>query len=125
VSRLTGYHVQFNKAVVGRNAFAHESGIHQHGVLRNRETYEIMDPVAVGFSGSSIVMGKHSGRAAFKHALDRIGVELNNGAFERAFTRLKEVADHSGEVSDTQMQAIVDEVVAGSEILQGVNESFR
>ncbi|MCI0424504.1 MAG: 2-isopropylmalate synthase [Actinobacteria bacterium] len=125
VSERTGYPVQFNKAVVGRNAFAHESGIHQHGVLRRRETYEIMDPTSVGFAGSSLVMGKHSGRAAFRHALDRLGVELGNGAFDKAFSRMKQVADHSGEVSDAQLMTIVDEVVAGTEILQGVADSFR
>ena len=125
VSEYTGYPVQYNKAVVGRNAFAHESGIHQHGVLRKRETYEIMDPAAVGFSGSSIVMGKHSGRAAFKHTLDQMGVELAPTSFEKAFKRMKSVADQSGEVSELQMRAIVDDVVSGAEILQGVAESFR
>lgn len=125
VAEHTGYPVQYNKAVVGRNAFAHESGIHQHGVLRKRETYEIMDPHSVGVNGSSIVIGKHSGRAAFKHALDRIGAELSPPAFERAFTRMKEVADRSGEVPDWQLRTIVDEVVAGMEVLEGVAESFR
>ena len=125
VAEATGYPVQYNKAIVGRNAFAHESGIHQHGVLRHRETYEIMDPTAVGFSGSSIVMGKHSGRAAFKHALDQMEITLDRGAFERAFARMKEVADQVGEVSEDRLHAIVDEVVAGTEILQGVAESFR
>jgi 2-isopropylmalate synthase len=124
VAERTGYPVQFNKAVVGRNAFAHESGIHQHGVLRHRETYEIMDPSTVG-QGSSLVMGKHSGRAAFRNALERIGVELTNGAFDKAFARLKEVADRSGEVSDSQLRTIVDDVVSGTEILQGVNDTFR
>lgn len=124
VAERTGYPVQFNKAVVGRNAFAHESGIHQHGVLRHRETYEIMNPSDVG-QGSSLVMGKHSGRAAFRHALDGIGAELTNGAFDKAFARMKEIADRSGEVSDFQLQAIVDEVVSGTEILQGVNDTFR
>lgn len=124
VAEKTGYPVQYNKAVVGRNAFAHESGIHQHGVLRHRETYEIMDPLAVG-QGSSLVMGKHSGRAAFRHALDRIGAELSNGAFDKAFARMKEVADRSGEVSDGQLRIIIDEVVSGTEILQGVNDTFR
>ena len=125
VAEHTGYPVQYNKAVVGRNAFAHESGIHQHGVLRKRETYEIMDPHSVGVNGSSIVIGKHSGRAAFKHALDRIGTELSPPAFERAFTRMKEVADRSGEVPDWQLRTIVDEVVTGMEVLEGVAESFR
>lgn len=125
VAEKTGYPVQYNKAVVGRNAFAHESGIHQHGVLRKRETYEIMDPVSVGFSGSSIVMGKHSGRAAFKHTLHGMGIELSPSPFEQAFRRMKRVADQTGEVSEAQMQAIVDEVVTGTEILQGVTESFQ
>ena len=125
VSEETGYPVQYNKAVVGRNAFAHESGIHQHGVLRHRATYEIMDPVAVGFSGSSIVMGKHSGRAAFKHTLDQMGVELNPTALEKAFTRMKELADRTGEISEAQMQGIVDDVVSSAEILKGVAESFQ
>jgi 2-isopropylmalate synthase len=125
VSERTGYPVQFNKAVVGRNAFAHESGIHQHGVLRNRKTYEIMDPTSVGFAGTSLVMGKHSGRAAFRHALDRLGVELTNGAFDRAFSRMKQIADQSGEVSDGKLLSIVDEVVSGAEVLQGVTDSFR
>ena len=125
VAEKTGYPVQYNKAVVGRNAFAHESGIHQHGVLRKRETYEIMDPVSVGSPGSSIVMGKHSGRAAFKHTLDGMGVELSSSPFEQAFARMKRVADQTGQVSAVQMRAIVDEVVTGTEILQGVTESFR
>ena len=80
VSRLTGYPVQFNKAVVGRNAFAHESGIHQHGVLRERTTYEIMDPAAVGMGESKFVLGKHSGRAAFKDALQKMGVDDPRGS---------------------------------------------
>ena len=73
VSRLTGYPVQYNKAVVGRNAFAHEAGIHQHGVLNERTTYEIMDPAAVGQGESQLVLGKHSGRAAFRDALQKLG----------------------------------------------------
>ena len=125
VAESTGYPVQYNKAVVGRNAFAHESGIHQHGVLRYRETYEIMDPVSVGFSGSSIVMGKHSGRAAFKHTLDGMGIVLSSNTFEQAFARMKRIADQTGEVSKVQLQAIVDEVLTGTETLQGVAESFQ
>jgi 2-isopropylmalate synthase len=125
VAEKTGYPVQYNKAVVGRNAFSHESGIHQHGVLRHRETYEIMDPTAVGFSGSSIVMGKHSGRAALKHSLDQMGVSLTSAAFEQAFARMKEVADQIGEVPRDRIKVIVDEVMSGREILQGVAESFR
>ncbi len=125
VSEQTGYPIQFNKAVVGRNAFAHESGIHQHGVLRERTTYEIMDPVAVGMGSSVIVIGKHSGRAAFRHALDQAGIEVSDAVFETSFTRMKEVADRSGEVTPDQIRAIVEEVVAGIEVLDGVTASFE
>lgn len=125
VSQETGFPVQYNKAVVGRNAFAHESGIHQHGVLRNRATYEIMDPASVGHSGKSIVMGKHSGRAALKHSLATMGVDLNPPAFEKAFLNMKKAADVQGEVSDAQLKTIVDEVVTSLEMFEGVTESFR
>jgi 2-isopropylmalate synthase len=84
-----------------------------------------MDPTSVGFAGTSLVIGKHSGRAAFRHALDRLGVELTNGAFDRAFSRMKQIADQSGEVSDGKLLSIVDEVVSGAEVLQGVTDSFR
>jgi 2-isopropylmalate synthase len=125
VAEETGYPIQYNKAVVGRNAFAHESGIHQHGVLRERTTYEIMDPMTVGMGNSLIVMGKHSGRAAFKHSLEQIGMELSDPAFEAAFARMKELADHSGEVSPGQIRSIVEEVVSEIEMLDGVAASFR
>jgi 2-isopropylmalate synthase len=125
VSEETGYPVQYNKAVVGRNAFAHESGIHQHGVLRERTTYEIMDPMTVGMGNSVIVMGKHSGRAAFKHSLDRIGIELSGLAFEEAFARMKDLADYSGEVSPGQIRGIVEEVLSGIEALNRVTASFE
>jgi 2-isopropylmalate synthase len=125
VSEQTGYPVQYNKAVVGRNAFAHESGIHQHGVLRERTTYEIMDPMAVGMGNSVIVIGKHSGRAAFKHSLDQLGIVVSDTVFETAFNRMKEVADHSGEVSPEQIRDIVEEVAAGIEVLDGVTASFE
>ena len=108
VSRLTGYPVQYNKAVVGRNAFAHESGIHQHGVLRHRETYEIMDPTSVGHT-SSIVLGKHSGRAAFADALDKLELRLEDEEFNRAFRRFKVLADRKGEISEDGLRAIVSE----------------
>lgn len=108
VSSLTGYPVQYNKAVVGRNAFSHESGIHQHGVLRNRETYEIMDPEAVG-QHSSLVLGKHSGRAAFADALAKLGIHLEDEDFQRSFQRFKELADRKGEISEEGIRAIVSE----------------
>lgn len=108
VSRLTGYPVQFNKAVVGRNAFAHESGIHQHGVLRDRETYEIMDPKAVG-AESQIVIGKHSGRAGFADALTKLEISLEDEQFEAAFQRFKELADRKVEINEREVRAIVRE----------------
>lgn len=124
VAEYTGYPVQYNKAVVGRNAFAHESGIHQHGVLRYRETYEIMNPTDVGFDGSSIVLGKHSGRAAFKHKLEGLGVELKNGEFDKAFDRMKQTADQSGAVSDDQVKSIIEEVISGTEVFQGIADAY-
>jgi 2-isopropylmalate synthase len=108
VSRLTGYPVQFNKAVVGRNAFAHEAGIHQHGVLKHRETYEIMDPAAVG-QRSLLVLGKHSGRAAFADTLDKMGVVLEDVEFQRAFDRFKELADRKGEIGEEGLRGIIEE----------------
>ncbi len=111
VSRLTGYPVQYNKAVVGRNAFAHESGIHQHGVLRERTTYEIMDPSAVGQDDSKLVLGKHSGRAAFGDALKELGINLEDQDFESAFARFKELADRKGEIGEEGLLAIVHDQV--------------
>ncbi|MEN8113660.1 MAG: 2-isopropylmalate synthase, partial [Actinomycetota bacterium] len=108
VSRLTGYPVQYNKAVVGRNAFAHESGIHQHGVLKHRETYEIMDPADVG-QRSLLVLGKHSGRAAFADALDKMGVVLEDVEFQQTFDRFKELADRKGEISEEGLRGIIEE----------------
>ena len=111
VSRLTGYPVQYNKAVVGRNAFAHESGIHQHGVLRERTTYEIMDPNAVGQDESRLVLGKHSGRAAFGDALKQLNINLEDEDFEAAFVRFKELADRKGEIGEEGLMAIVHDQV--------------
>lgn len=108
VSSLTGYPIQYNKAIVGRNAFAHESGIHQHGVLRHRETYEIMDPSSIGHA-STIVLGKHSGRAAFGDALSNMDITLEDDDFKRAFERFKELADRKGEISEEGIRAIVEE----------------
>lgn len=106
VSALTGYPIQYNKAVVGRNAFAHESGIHQHGVLRNPETYEIMDPASIGRE-SVLVLGKHSGRAAFRDALSKMGITLEDVDFQASFDRFKELADRKGEISEEGIRAIV------------------
>jgi 2-isopropylmalate synthase len=114
VSRLTGYPVQYNKAVVGRNAFAHESGIHQHGVLRDKETYEIMDAAAVGQQAAQIVLGKHSGRAGFTDALEKLGIVLEDHAFARAFERFKHLADRKVQIGEDEVRAIVDDQTAES-----------
>ena len=106
VSRLTGYPIQFNKAVVGRNAFAHESGIHQHGVLRARETYEIMDPASVGAT-SQIVLGKHSGRAGFADALAKLDIVLEDDQFADAFRRFKDLADRKVEINERELRTII------------------
>jgi 2-isopropylmalate synthase len=113
VSTLTGYPVQFNKAVVGKNAFAHESGIHQHGVLQDRLTYEIMRAEDVGVAGSTIVLGKHSGRHAFTRQLEDMGYELDKAEIGRVFARVKELADRKIQITDKDLEAIVaDEVYA-------------
>jgi 2-isopropylmalate synthase len=109
VSRLTGYPVQYNKAVVGRNAFAHEAGIHQHGVLEDRETYEIIDASTVGQEAAQIVMGKHSGRHAFADTLEKIGLRLQGDALNQAFIRFKELADRKVQLTEADLEAIVAE----------------
>src|SRR5947207_15031509 len=106
VARLTGYPVQYNKAVVGRNAFVHESGIHQHGVLAERSTYEIIDAAAVGQTGSQIVLGKHSGRHAFSDVLERMGLHVQGDALNSAFARFKELADRKVELTDADLEAV-------------------
>jgi 2-isopropylmalate synthase len=113
VSSLTGYSVQPNKAVVGASAFAHESGIHQHGVLANRATYEIMDPLEIGLEGNRIVLGKHSGRHAFADALRKVGIEVDEDHRDRAFARFKELADRKIQITDQDLAAIVHEEVGG------------
>jgi 2-isopropylmalate synthase len=113
VSQITGYPVQPNKAVVGANAFAHESGIHQDGVLKHRETYEIMRAQDVGWAQNKLVLGKHSGRNAFKSRLHELGIELESDeAVNAAFARFKELADRKHEIFDEDLHALVsDEVV--------------
>ena len=113
VSRLTGYPVQYNKAVVGRNAFAHEAGIHQHGMLADPSTYEIMDPGAVGQGESKIVLGKHSGRHAFADTLSKMGLSIQGDALNQAFTRFKELADRKIQLSEADLEAIVAEELGG------------
>ncbi len=112
VSAVTSFPIQYNKAIVGRNAFAHESGIHQDGMLKNANTYEIMTPESVGVSKTSLVMGKHSGRNAFRNKLKELGYELGDNAFEDAFNRFKALADRKKHVYDEDLEALVDEEIA-------------
>ncbi|MEH2027572.1 2-isopropylmalate synthase [Nostoc sp.] len=111
VSNLTGMLVQPNKAIVGANAFAHESGIHQDGVLKNKLTYEIMDAQLIGLSDNQIVLGKHSGRNAFRTRLKELGFELSDTELNKAFVRFKEVADKKKEISDWDLEAIVNDEI--------------
>jgi 2-isopropylmalate synthase len=109
VSRFTGYVVQPNKAIVGRNAFAHESGIHQDGVLKERTTFEIMDARDVGLDSNQIVLGKHSGRHALKDALEQLGFVVEDNALNQAFKRFKELADKKKQVTALDLEAIVSD----------------
>jgi 2-isopropylmalate synthase len=106
VSRLTGLSVQRNKAIVGANAFAHEAGVHQDGILKERTTYEIMRPEDVGIEGTELVLGKHSGRHAFRNQLDRMGIKLSDEEAERAFARFIELADKKKSIYDDDLIAI-------------------
>ena len=109
VSRLTGYPVPPNKAIVGRNAFAHEAGIHQDGVLKERTTYEIMDATTIGLEANSLVLGKHSGRHALADALRKLGFEVSGAALNTAFTRFKEIADKKKRITALDLEAIVSD----------------
>ena len=111
VSNLTGMNVQPNKAIVGANAFAHESGIHQDGVLKNRLTYEIIDAKTVGLSDNKISLGKLSGRSAVRARLEEMGYDLNREDLNDAFARFKELADRKREITDRDLEAIVSEQV--------------
>ncbi len=112
VAAVTSFPVQYNKAIVGRNAFAHESGIHQDGMLKNAQTYEIMTPESVGVKQTSLVMGKHSGRHAFVHKLEELGYQLGNNQIEDAFVRFKALADKKKQIYDEDIEALVDEEIA-------------
>jgi 2-isopropylmalate synthase len=107
VAAVTGVHVPRNKAVVGDNAFAHEAGIHQHGMLRHQSTYEIMRPEAVGMGGSRRVLGKHSGRHAFRDRVQALGLHLDEVELDRAFIAFKQLADRKKEVFDADIEALV------------------
>ena len=111
VSRLTGFLVSPNKAIVGANAFRHESGIHQDGVLKERSTYEIIKPEDVGFTGSNIVLGKHSGRHAFDERLKALGFQLTKEQLEEAFVRFKQLADKKKNIFDEDLRIIIEEQV--------------
>jgi 2-isopropylmalate synthase len=120
VSRLTGYAVQPNKAVVGRNAFAHESGIHQDGVLKERTTYEIMEATTVGLDANSIVLGKHSGRHALKQALEELGYSVSGQALNAAFKRFKEIADRKKSVTAMDLEALVTDELRDESVGYGL-----
>jgi 2-isopropylmalate synthase len=111
LSTVTGFDVQPNKAIVGRNAFAHEAGIHQDGVLKNAATYEIMTPESVGWTRSNLVMGKHSGRAAFRDKLKALGYSIGDNQLNDAFRRFKDLADRKKVVFDDDIVALVDDEV--------------
>jgi len=111
ISTATGFPVQYNKAIVGKNAFAHESGIHQDGMLKNTQTYEIMTPESVGVTHSSLVMGKHSGRHAFRKKIEEMGYQLGSNAIEDAFIRFKELTDRKKQVFDEDIVALIDDAL--------------
>lgn len=111
VSSLSGMPIQYNKAIVGKNAFAHESGIHQDGVLKERTTYEIMNPTKLGIIKNNIVLGKHSGRHAFRQRLEELGFELSEEELVKAFIRFKNLADRKKEISTKDLEAIVEDEI--------------
>lgn len=113
VSNYTGIPIQPNKAIVGANAFAHEAGIHQDGVLKEKSTYEIMTPQSVGLSASQLVLGKHSGRHALKVRLQELGYDIDDETLKRVFANFKEVADAKKTVTDADLQALMNDVAQG------------
>jgi Isopropylmalate/homocitrate/citramalate synthases len=122
VSNATGFPVQFNKAIVGKNAFAHESGIHQDGMLKNRETYEIMTPESVGVKKTSLVMGKHSGRHAFKDKLSDLGYSnLTDDIIQAAFGKFKVLADKKKHIYDEDIVALVDDSLIVDNKINAIN----
>lgn len=126
LSSITGFTVQPNKAIVGANAFAHESGIHQDGMLKNAQTYEIMTPESVGVTKSSLVLGKHSGRHAFRKKLEDLGFELGENAVEDAFNRFKDLADKKKNVYDEDLIALIeDEIERAQEAIQFVGLAIQ
>lgn len=114
VSRLTGIQVQRNKAIVGANAFAHEAGVHQDGILKKRQTYEIMQPKDIGLEGTELVLGKHSGRHALRHHLERIGIKLDATEFEKTYERFIALADKKKQIYDDDLLMVAREQIDGS-----------
>jgi 2-isopropylmalate synthase len=114
VAGITGLHVQRNKAVVGENAFAHEAGIHQHGMLAHRDTYEIMRPEDIGVPASRLVLGKHSGRHAFKQRVAALGFTLADEQLNAIFERFKGLADKKKDVYDADIEALIDQEIAAT-----------
>lgn len=127
VAKLTGMHVQANKAIVGRNAYSHESGIHQDGVLKNVETYEIITPAMVGVQeANTLFLGKHSGRHAFKEKIQEFGVELSDTELQQAFKKFKALTDHNKEVTDDDIYTIIMEIKTDSDEMNKYEiESFQ
>jgi 2-isopropylmalate synthase len=115
VSNYTGIHVQPNKAIVGSNAFAHEAGIHQDGMLKNSSTYEIMTPESVGWAQSKLVLGKHSGRHALKVRLEELGYQIEGDGLNQVFERFKALADAKKTVTDADLQALIADEFHGPE----------
>ncbi len=107
LSRITGVKVQPNKAIVGENAFAHEAGIHQHGVMKNKETYEIMKPESIGLTQNNLVLGKHSGKHAFRDKVRSLGYDLSESELDRMFIKFKELADKKKSVYDRDIEALI------------------
>jgi 2-isopropylmalate synthase len=125
VSELTGLNVQPNKAIVGRNAFAHEAGIHQHGVLQDRRTYEIMEPQQIGLPTNSIVLGKHSGRAALRDRFQMLGYDLDDAQLSRAFESFKRLCDTKKTIYDEDLYPLVAEDFSLREVYRLVDVEFR
>ncbi|MEG1479838.1 MAG: alpha-isopropylmalate synthase regulatory domain-containing protein, partial [Kiritimatiellia bacterium] len=118
VCSVTGSRIQANKAIVGQNAFAHESGIHQHGMMANKETYEIMTPESIGLTQSQMVLGKHSGRHALEAHLGQLGIKLSDNHLQELFLRFKDLADAKKVVTDADIEALARGLEMRSETQQ-------
>ena len=125
VSNITGMSVQRNKAIVGQNAFAHEAGIHQHGILQERTTYEIMRPQDVGYVGQNLVLGKHSGRHAFRDRVETLGYQLSDEDFQKVFDAFIALADKKKEIYDSDIAALVENQASGTVVQHWTIKSFH